>query len=156
MADPFKIGKDTFTVSPLLGEESFVFQPRILPLVAEVAALATAQAESGDSLQALLDKAAPVIARACAKLPPAELRDIMRTLLRGATMNGQRLYLDDGSAPINVLMQGRTLDIWRLLLKALEVSYPDFFDLVRGLRGKSKAEAPSETLVTSSLGSAGA
>lgn len=154
MPDPFKIGNDHFTVQPLMGEESFLLQMRILPLVTDLAALATAQSEAGDSILSLLDKAAPIVQRACAKLPPDELRIIMRALLKGATMNGQQLYTDQGN-PINVLMMGRTLDIWKLIVKALEVSYPDFFGLVRGLVGRSKAAAAYAMSDTSSPGNAG-
>jgi hypothetical protein len=148
MAETFKIGSDVFTVEPLLGEASFLLQPRILPLVSDLAALATAQADAADSILALLDKASPIVARACAKLPPSELRDIMRTLLAGARMNGSLLYTDKGN-PIDFLMMGRTLDIWKLIIKALEVSYPDFFGLVKGLRGQAKAAASSATSTTS-------
>lgn len=149
-AETFKLGANVFQVAPLLGEDSFLLQPRILPLVAELGALALAQAESGESLVSLLEKVSPIIARACTKLPPEELKFIMRALLKNATMDGQPLYKEaaDGTvvALINVLMQGRTLDIWKLLTKALEVSYPDFFALARGLRAKAAAkDAPSET-----------
>lgn len=156
MSEPFKIGTDVFTVQPLLGEASFLLQPRLAPLLAELAALATAQADSGDSILALLERAAPIISRACEKLPAEELRTIMRTLLAGATMNGQPLYTQNGN-PIDVLMMGKTIAIWRLILKALEVSYPDFFDLVRGLRAKAVAKVvASATSTTSHPGLAGA
>lgn len=153
-AETLKLGANFFQVVPMLGEESFLLQPRILPLVAEVGALALAQANSGASLVSLFETIAPIVARACAKLPPDELKFIMRALLKNATMDGQPLYREspDGSvvALVDVLMQGRTLDIWKLLLKALEVSYPDFFALARGLRAKVAAkESPSETSSTS-------
>lgn len=156
----FKLGTNMFSVAPLLGEESFLLQPRILPLVAELSALVGAQAESGESMTALIEKVAPIVTRACAKLPPDELKFIMRSLLKNATMDGQQLYREnpDGTtvALINVLMQGRTLDIWKLLAKALEVSYPDFFALARGFQARAAAKAdPSGGSTTSDHGPAG-
>lgn len=174
------IGIDQFTVNPLPGEESFVFQPRVLPLVAELVALVgvasgdeaptapeepvvpsddpveppPAPARPSRKLGDILAEAAPIVQRACAKMPPEELRTILRTLLRGATMNGKPLYTEQGN-PINVLMRGRTIDLWKLVMFALQVSYPDFFGLFRALQKKPAAVAGSETSATSSPGPSG-
>ena len=165
-----KIGNDVFTVEPLLGESSFLLQPLLVPILADVAALyglftsavvdlvglkegvtpegvAAAKAKLDQNVMSLLpevqpalEKAGPIIARLCAKLPAADLQHIMRTLLKGATFNGQQLYTAQGN-PIDIVMRGRTLDVWRLLIHALEVSYPDFFDLLRGPAAQPAAEA---------------
>lgn len=173
------LGTDLFTVNPLPGEESFVFQPRILPLVAELVALVgvtsgdappapeepvvppedsaeppTPATKPARKLGDILAEAAPIVQRACAKMPPEELRVVLRTLLRGATMNGKPLYTEQGN-PINVLMRGRTIDLWKLVMFALQVSYPDFFGLFRGLQKKFAAAAGSETSATSSPGPSG-
>lgn len=179
MAD-LTLGTDAFTVNPLAGEESFVFQPRILPLVAELVALMgisssgddapapeepavpsddpveppPAAAKPSRSLGDILAEAAPIVSRACARMPPEELRTVLRTLLKGATMNGQQLYTEKGN-PINVLMRGRVIDMWKLVMFALQVSYPDFFGLLRGLRKKPAAATDSATSATSSPGPSG-
>jgi hypothetical protein len=172
-----KIGNDVFTVSPLAGESSFLLQPKILPLLPDVGALvslfATAMAaapsapdDATEEAKALasgaqvaaatgfLAEAAVVVARLCAKMPSADLKEVMRTLLEGATMNGTLLYTGQGN-PINVLMQGRTIDIWRLLAHALKVSYPDFFGLLGAFRGRVGKAGASATSSTSSPGPAG-
>jgi hypothetical protein len=76
----------------------------------------------------------------------------MRTLLTGATMNGTLLYQGAAGEPIHVLLQRRTLDTWRLLIHAVRVSYPDFFDLARALRDRPAAGGSSATSNTSSPG----
>lgn len=87
-------------------------------------------------------RASAAVARLCAKLPPDELRYIMRTLLQGATMNGALLYTPQGNG-IDVLLRGRTLDVWRLLIHAVKVSYPDFFGLADALRARVAAAKSS-------------
>src|SRR5262249_22289532 len=70
----------------------------------------------------------PAIARTCARLPPSELNDLTRTLLRGAEMNGARLFADPGQRgdQADILLRGRTTVIWRLLWVALRLNYADF------------------------------
>lgn len=163
-----KIGDRTFVVNPLSGERTFLLQPKLAPALSEIAALYAlfVQTVAGimpklgadadrdvDPLMLLphalpaLETAGPVIGRLAEKLGP-NLRDIMRELLEGATCNGTLLYSAQGN-PIDVLMQGRTIELWRLLIFAMEVSYPDFFGLFRGLRGttsqKAESSAPSTT-----------
>lgn len=157
-------GEDVFTVQPLLGEQSFLLQPLIAPAVADCGSLfgLFARAFSGEVGESeamlvaagLLDEAGPVIARLAGKLPPETLRTITRTLLAGATMNGVELYQPAGN-PIDILLRGRTLDFWRLLIHAMRSSYPDFFGLLKGRRAPPVAGAPSATSGTSSPGSAG-
>lgn len=171
------IGNDVFTVSPLSGERSFLLQPKILPLLPDVGALvsmfaqamaaapsapddATAEAKaaaSGAQMAAatsFLSEANEVVMRLCAKMPATDLREVMRALLDGATMNGTMLYTAQGN-PIDVLMQGRTIDLWRVLAHALKVSYPDFFGLLGAFRGRVKQVVSSATSSTSSPGPVG-
>lgn len=161
------IGSSIFTVNPLAGERSFLLQPKLLPALSEIATLyalfistvSDLMPKLGDKAdkdidpmellplaQPALESAGPVIARLCEKLGP-NLKDIMRELLEGATMDGKPLYTQQGN-PIDVLMQGRTLDIWKLIVFAMGVSYPDFFGLLRGFGKKSAGAKPSETLTT--------
>jgi len=173
MSNEVNIGGDVFTVNPLAGERSFLLQPKLAPAVSEIVRLAVlffravgAAGESADAenevpaekmaaaAETVLDEASDIIARLCAKLGP-DLQPIMRELLAGATMNGKPLYGQPGAGnPIDGLMRGRTMDMWKLLAHAMTVSYPDFFGLLRAFRGAKKA-APSETPTTSSPGSAG-
>ena len=57
---PIILGDDTFVIEPLLDEESFLLQPRILPLVAELTSLFAARAEA-ESIEGLLAVAGPVV-----------------------------------------------------------------------------------------------
>lgn len=181
MSNELRIGDDVFMVAPLLGERSFLLQPLIAPAMTDFGALfglfAKAYADfagdeepkvaSGgdeepklelgemiDDVMSALEQAGPIVARLCAKLPPDHLKAIVRELLAGATMNGKPLYSQQGN-PIDVLLQGRTVDFWRLLVHALRVSYPDFFGLLRGLRGSSRGADRSAKSTTSDPGSAG-
>jgi len=161
MVDPtLKIGDDVFVVSPLLGEESFLLQPKLMPIVADcITAFVAMQenvAEGGLDYAALAGKLSPLVQSIAAKLPMEDLRFIMRSLLRGATMNGKLLYAQDG-APINVLLQQRSLDVWRLLFHAVKVSYPDFFQAARRVFAgvAAQAAAPSATSTTSGPGPSG-
>lgn len=162
-----KLGTDTFTVNALLAEESFDLQPKLLPVLPDMLELAAmftreffelVEAKGGDAnvdvpIEEILDKglgllgrASPIISRVCAKLNPDEMRYIRRTLLSGATCNGKPLYGKPGEGNlIDVVLQGRTIDLWRLLIFAVEVSYPDFFALLAALKKKApKADEPSE------------
>lgn len=157
-----------YTVNALLAEDSFDLQPRILPVLpdflqlyllfydsfsemvtrAEKSAGEIERDEIVDKMREIADKAQPIILRLCKALPPDELRTIRRTLLRGATCDGKALY-NEGVGPNNIdlLMQGRTIDMWRLLLFALGVSYPDFFeiaDVAKRAVGKAAAEPDSK------------
>lgn len=162
-----KLGAETFTVNALLAEDSFDLQPKLLPVLPDMLELYAMFAQEFLSLAeekgldgdvpveevldkglALLARASPIISRLCSKLAPDELRYIRRTLLAGATCNGKPLYggaTGQGNA-IDFILQGRTLDMWRLQVFAVRVSYPDFFGLLAALRKKPpQPDAPSET-----------
>lgn len=176
-----KIGGDLFEVSLLDFETTCDLQPLLAPALADflaLYALGIGEAarimgtEDGASLlereigeviveklpevTESLGKVSEVVARLAQKLPPETLRKIRRTLLQGATMNGKPLYSTaqgQGDA-IGVLLRGRTMDFWRLLMFALEANYPDFFVLFRrGGGAREKASSPSG--LTSSTGPAG-
>jgi hypothetical protein len=150
-----KLGNDVFTVSPLGGEASFLLQPKLLPLVVDFVMAAGALNETvgeGFDAAAIAAKVGPIVQSMVGKLSPDDLKYIMRTLLTGATMNGTLLYQGAAGEPIHVLLQRRTLDTWRLLIHAVRVSYPDFFDLARALRDRPAAGGSSATSNTSSPG----
>jgi hypothetical protein len=153
------IGGNVFTVSPLTFEASCDLQPLILPALADLARLyavfigqVTEIAKESPDIGAadvisILPKMAPglaeassIIAAVASKLPPEHLRRIRRTLLAGSTMDGKPLYptVEGGAILADVLLKGRTIDGWKLLLFALEESYPDFFALLRPLAAVSE------------------
>lgn len=161
-----KLGAQTFTVNALLAEESFDLQPKLLPVLPDMIELyamfakeflSLAEEKGGldvevDPLEVLdkgldlLARASPVISRLCSKLQPDELRYIRRTLLSGATCEGRPLYGKPGEGhPIDIILQGRTLDLWRLQIFAVKTSYPDFFALVAARKKPPLQDAPSET-----------
>lgn len=141
MTNERTIGGNLFTVSPMSALRSFALQPRLAPALAEVAgALGSLGDGAGDLNVAVL---APAVSRFFAKMPPAELLEITKQLLDGATMDGVQLFSAAGN-PIEVQLRGRTLDMWRLLWFALEVNYPDFFVELRGSVAASRAASPSE------------
>lgn len=151
------LGDKIFTVNPLPVEDSFDLQPKLAPILPEIGKLVALFVRKRDEISALevdekadaptkkealdkaidlatvaLDELAPIVQRVSALLQPAELRYIRRTLLRGAACGSQMLYRDDASSdgqPINILLAGRTMDVWRLMFFALRVSYPDFFEM---------------------------
>lgn len=157
-----KIRDKTFEINPLLVEDSFDLQPFLLPVLPEIGQLialffgdvskfaeldrqddaAKSPEEKAEILRqfseeggAMLAKASPILERISRALPPEKLRHIRRTLLREATCGGVALY---GNTPregdaINVLLAGRVIDVWRLLLFAVQISYPDFFEMAASL-----------------------
>jgi hypothetical protein len=157
-----KIRDKVFEVNPLLVEDSFDLQPDLMPVLPEIGQLialffgdvskfaaldkqddaATSPEEKSDILRqfaeeggAMLAKASPILGRISKALPADRLRHIRRTLLRDATCGGVQLY---GTSPregdaINVLLAGRVIDVWRLLLFAVQISYPDFFEMAASL-----------------------
>jgi hypothetical protein len=174
-----QIGDRVYRVIPLLASRSFLLQPRIMPIVGEVlgalpaiyAPLRTLKPEDGKSPldmdigEALASNQATAAARAvadavagaCAKLPPSELGEIMRTLLDGARaiyadadgrQHADFLFTADRPSihghAFDTLMQGRTLETWALLWFAVEVSFPDVFLRARALFGKARAGVPSK------------
>lgn len=84
----------------------------------------------------------PLVSRFCQALPAAELKSLTRDLLNGATCNGATLF-GPGGGVFNAVMQGRTVDTWRLLFHALRVNYPDFFAVFAAKDGGKRAESPS-------------
>ena len=159
-----KIGNDTFAISPLGFEESCDLLPLWLPAAADFGALyalflgtmakAAGEGEDVGALDVLdllksaspaLSDASAILARISDKLPPDKLRTIRRKLLAGSTMNDTPLYAMGPGQPdlIGSLLKGRTLDGWRLMIFALEVNYPDFFELVRPFVGSGKKDVSS-------------
>jgi len=135
------IGGNVFSVVPLPAMRSFALQPRLAPALAEVVGVL-------GSLSGDLDVGAlgPAVGRFFAKLPADELEAVTRELLAGATMDGAQLFTAAGN-PFDLVMRGRTLDVWRLLAFAVEVNYPDFFALVRRGAGGEEKGSRSEASI---------
>ncbi len=146
-----KIGPDVFTVAALPAMRSFILQPRLAPLLGIVIeALAGAQRRGISSLKDLVDHEddvlaliGPVIGKLSSVLPPVELEAITKELLYGAAMNGRALFTPEGN-PFDVVMRGRTMDTWRLLLFALEINYPDFSGALGSIGASGQVAASSE------------
>jgi hypothetical protein len=98
-----------------------------------------------------VDGIVPIVGRVCAQLPPDELEQILRILLSNTFANGERLFSEQHERgkpdPFDKVMQGRTLDTWRLVWEALRVVYADFFDRLGGKLASGKA-ATSEASPT--------
>lgn len=163
-----QLGNQTFTVNALLAEESFDLQPKLAPIIPEIAQLAAifsgslahlaevdkrvdeGELSNNDLLEQIRDVSrvvGPIVERVCKLLSPDDLRYIRRTLLRDALCDGRPLYAatPDKPSPINVILQGRTLDMWRLIIFAVKVSYPDFFALGESVALRSRTASPSAT-----------
>lgn len=158
------IGVDVFALSPMPAMRSFVLQPRVVPIATEVVTLAFGVARelmddgaTNLDLQALLasdvdlSKVSEAIGKVCAKLPSQELDGLTRDLLAGSTMNGTPLFapVAGGGDPIDVLLRGRTLDIWRLLWHAVKVNYWDFFVALGASGRRQSGASPSAGSSTS-------
>lgn len=146
-----KIGGNVFCVTPLPAMRSFTLQPRLAPALAAVAEGIGAignLAEKQDLDAIELAAIAPVVTRFFHALPPDRLEMVTRELLAGATMDGRPLFTAEGN-PFDVLMRGRSIDVWKLLWFALEVNYPDFFGAVAGKGARPAAANPSEASTTS-------
>lgn len=153
-----KIGERTFVVPPPKGMQSFSEQQRILPVagriigvLAHLLGLSSADAEKlldSDVLK-VLPQAVPHIGEIFAQMPPSELERITRALLSDAKCDGLPLFGSPGGDAFDLLMQGRTLDTWRLLWHALEVWYPDFFGLARSWFVAGAKANPSGASTTS-------
>jgi hypothetical protein len=162
-----EIGKDTFDVPPPKGMRSFALQQRILPVVGRVAEVilhfvgATgAKVDSmadllGSDVMKVLPLAMPAIGNIFASMPAGELETITRELLGEASLRRgkvtMKLFGASAGDPFDQIMQGRSLDTWKLLWYALEVWYPDFFEIAAGLKGGAQKESPSEESSTSPL-----
>jgi hypothetical protein len=163
-----KLGGDTFSVTPLGFLRSLYLQPKLAPVIAEVAAaLFTLMGVDGlgaklaaaeltlDKLMELdlaalpmLDLAAS-ITRICHQLKRQDLEYIVRELLYDATMNGTPLLGQPGADPIDGFLVGRSLDGWRLLFYAVKVNYPDVFSPRVVLAATGAAAKPSAASGTS-------
>jgi hypothetical protein len=136
MGNTLTLSGNTFVVPLLPAMRSFLLQPKIAPAVGAVFG-ALAPLAKGDMGGADVEALAPLLGGFFAKLGPADLEEVVRTLLDGATMDGTPLFSAAGDT-FNLRMQGRTLDTWKLLAFAVKVNYPDFFGLLGG------SQPPSE------------
>jgi hypothetical protein len=166
-----RIGKHMFVVAPLPAIRSWALQPRLVPFIVEIGRLLALfmTSESGKKIVEMvegidLDKmtvqqflgmdfdltesatlAADAAARICRQLGSKELEAVTRELLVGATCDGVQMFnaTPGGGEPFDLLMQGKTLDTWRLLLFAVQINYPDVFSPRAALAAASPAAAPS-------------
>lgn len=152
-----KVGEHIFIVPPIKATDAFYLEPLLAPAVSEtLGAAALVAASVGKSDIGKLDigdlpiaSLQPVIESLCGKLGPDRLRTVTRSLLTGATMDGVLLYGAGGAVDlIDTKLRGKTTVIWRLLWKAVQVNYPDFFDLLDGLRAAGKEANPSQASTT--------
>lgn len=150
-----KISGHDFNVPPPGGMRSFSLQQRIIPVAGRVVSvflklvgvdgLDLSKLQETD-VTAVLPAAMPALGAVFAQMPPGELEAITREMLRDATMNKLQLFGSPGGDAFDGLMQGRTMDAWKLLWHALEVWYPDFFASARGLLvRRAGSESSSET-----------
>lgn len=137
---PLAIGSDVFVVPVPWGTRSWAFQQRAVPVASAVASVFVQllQLKDGDFASLLqqdvlrvLPQALPYLGRIFSQMPDGEMDAILRTLLADATMNKLKLFGGNGSGPelFDQVMQGRTVDTWKLLWYAFEVWYPDVFTL---------------------------
>lgn len=147
------IGKEVFDVPRLTGMKTFTLQPLIAPPLIEVIGTIAPLLMSGkefsiDAVDVL--EIIPVLSKFFGKLTPADLEKITRELLNGATRDGHALFTENGD-PFNVIMQGRTMVVWRLIWLSIQVNYPDFFGLLgaKGENAGAKVPAPSNSATSS-------
>ena len=161
-----KLGSQEFHVPPPGGGETFDFQQTIIPVATRLAsALAplipvwmAANKEKGQERDLTFEEALTIIPEALPRLgevfshmPPGQLGTIRRILLGKATCGKVPLFGSPAGDAFDGLLAGRTMDVWRLLVHAMEVWYPDFFGGARALLARRAAPAkPSETSSTSS------
>lgn len=159
------IGKNRFDLPAPGGMRSFALQQRILPVVGRIAGVFVQLTGGSPDPAALLDAdvfkvlplAMPYISEIFSSMPAGELETLTRELLKDATCDKTQLFGAPGGDPFDSMMQGRTMDTWKLLWHAVEVWYPDFFVLARSSTATDKKASLSGESSTSTLsGPAGA
>jgi hypothetical protein len=166
-----KIGQYTFEVPPPKAMPSFALQQRLFPILARALGVVLHYAPhlslgegKGINIGAILNdpkfidavaKAMPSLGEVIAAMPEGELERLTRELLGEATVSGwgtsKAILLFDKAKGIDTfdqVMQGRTMDTWRLLGHAVEVWYPDFLSLAKGSRASVPAGEPSKGSTT--------
>ena len=152
------LGGNTFAVPQLPALDSFDLQTRLIPPIAEIiGSLGRAGALSalmssvlsgekvdigGMDLDGMIASAGPSLAAVFGKMGRGELRALLQDLLGGVTMDGKSLF--GPGLPVNLLLIGRTVDLWKLAWFAVKVNYPDFFSLLGAGRTTAPAPARSE------------
>jgi Phage tail assembly chaperone protein, TAC len=153
-----KIGNNVFEVPAPSGMKSFALQQRILPVAGRVASVfiqllgASKVSDINDVLAAdvlkVVPMALPAVGEVFSSMPPGELEAITRELLAQATCDRLPLFGSQKGDAFDALMQGRTMDTWKLLWHALEVWYPDFFGRAAKFLGGVKKESLSTESTT--------
>lgn len=147
-ATVIKLGKDTFMVPQPPGMRSFALQQRIIPVAGRVLntlihAIGKEDVEgfAEKDVASVLPAVIPYLGQVFSEMKPGELEAIARELLRDATCNKLPLFTATDGDAFDGLLQGRTVDTWKLLWHALKVWYPDFFQLAGPLFGGTGAKA---------------
>ena len=160
MAHEKTIGDITYSVVELPAMRALLIQPLLAPIFVELAgafakAVQSVAKASGDddlSMSTLLnidvDAIMPALSRAATKISPADLEHLTRQLLAGAQMQVEGKWIpllgsDGTGGAFDLKMKRRLADVWRLLVFALEVNYPDFFDALGGLGARLRAASVS-------------
>lgn len=156
------IGNQKFNVPLPRATRTFGLQQRILPIAGDVmSALVQIVGTGGvERLKAmgqseileLVPEIVPALGKIFSNMPEGELLRILRILLgdpkEGAlpteigTCDGMPMFsLTDGDV-FDTVLQGRTVDMWRLLVHGLTVWYPDFFGLAAAFPAAGAKKAP--------------
>lgn len=160
-----KIGPYTYEVPAPLAMPSFRLQQNVLPIVGRVVGVLLHFAPSIKSLDLkelfkhiddpeflkTLSQAIPSLGEVVASMPEGELERLTEALLGDATVSGWgtkapvKLFdKDKGVRTFDQVMQGRTIDTWKLLWHAVQVWYPDFFSLAKGSKDADPKESDSK------------
>lgn len=168
-----KLGGQTFVVPPPKASRTFALQQHLIPIAGNILGAFTViigkndikdlvESEIFESLPAAL----PALGRIFSEMPPGELDRVNRTLLGDPKISGDEkrvakcgdtpLFGMKGEDPYDEIMAGRTIDMWRLTIHALEAWYPDFFGLVQPFVERVKKASLSKASTTSATNGPGA
>ncbi len=168
------IGKDTFNVPQPRGMRSFALQQKLIPIAGRIANVFLHFAGVGDIAKLMdedvlkvLPKALPHLGQLFSEMPADEIETIARTLLGDprtgatavevATINKMPLFGGAAGDLFDGMMQGRTIDTWKLLWHAIGVWYPDFLSLARvRIAEKAAASLSQESNTSDTSGHASA
>ncbi len=167
------LGKDAFDVPVPRGMASFSLQQKILPVAGRCVSVFVylLGGKTGTDITTLLEQdimgalpvALPGLGQVFSEMPEGELEKLTKSLLGGTKVRLQNqgawmpLFDGPGGDLYDQVMQGRTMETWKLLWHALGVWYPDFFALAGGLRAKGAKGIPSgESTTSEPSGPAGA
>jgi len=153
MSKEVKVGDRLYQIEALPALRAFTLQSKVAPIAIEIVdglggVLKNVKGTLKDFLEQnvldLLPLATPVLSRVFAKLTETDLEEITKTLLWNTRCNGQCLFTQEGSGSFDVVMRGRPMETWQLLFHAIQVNYPDFFEMFAGKGKAVPAQGGSE------------